>query len=178
MIVLVGIFGGFGTLTEAGAITVVYTFLVEWMVSPTFSPRRFASVATECVTVIGGVLLIVGVAVGFTNYLVMAHVPELMKQWALTNIHSKIVFLLLLNVVLLVKGSFMDVFSAIIVTGPAAQAHRRYFRHRPGATGNHLPRQRRTGLPDAAGRHEPVLRRVPVQAAHDRGVSRHPAVLR
>ncbi len=118
MIVLVGIFGGFGTLTEAGAITVVYTFLVEWMVSPTFSPRRFASVATECVTVIGGVLLIVGVAVGFTNYLVMAHVPELMKQWALTNIHSKIVFLLLLNVVLLVKGSFMDVFSAIIVLVP------------------------------------------------------------
>jgi len=118
MIVLVGIFGGFGTLTEAGAITVVYTFLVECMVSPTFSPRRFASVATECVTVIGGVLLIVGVAVGFTNYLVMAHVPELMKQWALTNIHSKIVFLLLLNVVLLVKGSFMDVFSAIIVLVP------------------------------------------------------------
>lgn len=117
-IVLVGIFGGFGTLTEAGAITVVYTFLVEWMVSPTFSPRHFGRVAIECVTVIGGVLLIVGVAVGFTNYLVMAHVPELMKQWVLTNIHSKIVFLLLLNVVLLLKGSFMDVFSAIIVMVP------------------------------------------------------------
>jgi tripartite ATP-independent transporter DctM subunit len=118
VIVLVGIFGGFGTLTEAGAITVVYTFLVEWMVSPTFSPRDFGRVATECAIVIGGVLLIVGVAVGFTNYLVMAHVPELMKQWTLANIHSKIVFLLLLNVVLLVKGSFMDVFSAIIVMVP------------------------------------------------------------
>jgi tripartite ATP-independent transporter DctM subunit len=117
-IVLVGIFGGFGTLTEAGAITVVYTFLVEWMVSPTFSPRSFGRVATECVIVIGGVLLIVGVAVGFTNYLVMAHVPELMKQWTLANIHSKIAFLLLLNVVLLIKGSFMDVFSAIIVMVP------------------------------------------------------------
>jgi tripartite ATP-independent transporter DctM subunit len=117
-IVLVGIFGGFGTLTEAGAITVVYTFLVEWMVSPTFSPRSFGRVATECVIVIGGVLLIVGVAVGFTNYLVMAHVPELMKQWTLANIHSKIAFLLLLNVVLLIKGSFMDVFSAIIVLVP------------------------------------------------------------
>jgi tripartite ATP-independent transporter DctM subunit len=118
MIVLVGIFGGFGTLTEAGAITVVYTFLVEWMVSPTFSPRSFGRVATECVIVIGGVLLIVGVAMGFTNYLVMAHVPELMKQWTLANIHSKIAFLLLLNVVLLIKGSFMDVFSAIIVLVP------------------------------------------------------------
>jgi TRAP-type C4-dicarboxylate transport system permease large subunit len=58
------------------------------------------------------------VAVGFTNYLVMAHVPELMKQRTLANIHSKIAFLLLLNVVLLIKGSFMDVFSAIIVMVP------------------------------------------------------------
>jgi tripartite ATP-independent transporter DctM subunit len=118
VIVLVGIFGGFGTLTEAGAITVVYTFLIEWMVSGTFKPRDFPRVAAECVVVIGGVLLIVGVAVGFTNYLVMAHVPELMRQWVLANVHSKIAFLLLLNVVLLIKGSFMDVFSAIIVMVP------------------------------------------------------------
>ena len=119
VIVLVGLFGGFGTLVEAGAITVVYCFLVECFASPEFSVRRdFPRVALECVTVVGGVLMIIGVAVGLTSYLVAADVPTLLISWVDAHIHSKYVFLLLLNLVLLVKGSFMDVFSAIIVMVP------------------------------------------------------------
>jgi tripartite ATP-independent transporter DctM subunit len=118
-IVLVGLFGGFGTLVEAGAITVVYVFFVECLVYKGFSARRdYAGVAMECATVIGGVLLIVGVAVGFTNYLVDAQLPALLIAWTHAHIHSKYAFLLLLNLLLLVKGSFMDVFSAIIVMVP------------------------------------------------------------
>jgi tripartite ATP-independent transporter DctM subunit len=118
-IVLIGLFGGFGTLVEAGAITVVYIFFVECLVYKGFSARRdYARVATECVTVVGGVLLIIGVAVGFTNYLVDAQLPGLLIAWAQAHIHSKYAFLLLLNVALLIKGSFMDVFSAIIVVVP------------------------------------------------------------
>ena len=118
-IVLIGLFGGFGTLVEAGAITVVYCFIVECCVSPEFSVRRdFPRVALECVTVVGGVLMIIGVAVGLTSYLVAADVPTALINWVDLHIHSKYVFLLLLNVVLLVKGSFMDVFSAIIVMVP------------------------------------------------------------
>ncbi len=84
-----------------------------------FSARRdYAGVAKECVTVVGGVLLIVGVAVGFTNYLVDAQLPALLIAWTQAHIHSKYAFLLLLNLVLLLKGSFMDVFSAIIVVVP------------------------------------------------------------
>ena len=119
VIVLVGLFGGFGTLVEAGAITVVYAFVVESVVYKGLSLRRdYGRVARECVTVIGGVLLIIGVAVGFTNYLVDAQVPAQLIAWTHAHIHSKYVFLLLLNVVLLIKGSFMDVFSAIIVAVP------------------------------------------------------------
>ena len=118
-IVLIGLFGGFGTLVEAGAITVVYAFVVECFVYKGLSARRdYAGVAKECVTVIGGVLLIVGVAVGFTNYLVDAQLPAWLIGWTQSHIHSKYLFLLLLNVVLLLKGSFMDVFSAIIVVVP------------------------------------------------------------
>ena len=118
-IVLVGLFGGLGTLVEAGAITVVYSFLVEWLVSKEFSPRRdYGRVAVECVIVVGGVLLIIGVAMGFTNYLLIADVPAMLTAWVKANVHSKYVFLLLLNLVLLIKGSFMDVFSAIIVMVP------------------------------------------------------------
>jgi len=119
VIVLVGLFGGFGTLVEAGAVTVVYALAVECLVYKSLSMRRnYSEVAKECVIVIGGVLLIVGVAVGFTNYLVDAQLPGLLIAWTQTHIHSKYVFLLLLNFVLLLKGSFMDVFSAIIVVVP------------------------------------------------------------
>jgi TRAP-type C4-dicarboxylate transport system permease large subunit len=62
--------------------------------------------------------MIIGVAVGLTNYLVTADVPTLLISWVDAHIHSKYLFLLLLNLVLLVKGSFMDVFSAIIVMVP------------------------------------------------------------
>jgi tripartite ATP-independent transporter DctM subunit len=118
-IVLVGLFGGFGTLVEAGAITVAYAFVVECLVYKGLSARRdYAAVAKECVTVVGGVLLIVGVAVGFTNYLVDAQLPGRLIEWTQANIHSKYLFLLLLNILLLLKGSFMDVFSAIIVVVP------------------------------------------------------------
>jgi C4-dicarboxylate transporter DctM subunit len=118
-LVLVGLFGGFGTLVEAGAVTVLYAFVVECFVYRELSLRRdYARVAVECTTVVGGVLLIIGVAVGFTNYLVDAQLPALLIAWTQAHIHSKYTFLLLLNVVLLLKGSFMDVFSAIIVAVP------------------------------------------------------------
>lgn len=119
VIVLVGLFGGFGTLVEAGAITVAYALVVECLVYRGLSLRRdYGEVARECVTVVGGVLLIVGVAVGFTNYLVDAQLPAALIAWTQAHIHSKYAFLLLLNIVLLLKGSFMDVFSAIIVVVP------------------------------------------------------------
>ena len=119
VIVLIGLFGGFGTLVEAGAITVVYAFVVECFVLRTFSPvRDFARATLECVTVVGGVLMIIGVAVGFPNYLVDAQVPGLLTAWVETHVHSKYLFLFLLNILLIVKGSFMDVFSAIIVLVP------------------------------------------------------------
>ena len=119
VIVLVGLFGGFGTLVEAGAITVVYSILVEVFVYRGLSLRRdYPRVTVECAVVIGAVLLVIGVAMGFTNYLVDAQVPGMLIAWVQAHIHSKYVFLLLLNVLLLVKGSFMDVFSAIIVLVP------------------------------------------------------------
>jgi tripartite ATP-independent transporter DctM subunit len=118
-IVLIGLFNGFGTLVEAGAITVIYVFVVECLVSPEFSIRRdFPRVTLECVTVVGGVLMIIGVAVGLTSYLVTADVPTMLIDWVGAHIQSKYVFLLLLNLALLVSGTFMDVFSAIIVLVP------------------------------------------------------------
>jgi tripartite ATP-independent transporter DctM subunit len=73
---------------------------------------------TECGLLVGGVLLILGVAMGFTNYLVDAQVPEDAVQWVQASIHSPVLFLLALNVFLLIVGCLMDIFSAIIVVVP------------------------------------------------------------
>ena len=122
VIVLVGLFDGFGTMVEAGAITVVYCFMVECVVARGISLRRdFPRVALECVTVMGGVLLIIGVARGLVYYLSIMDVPATLTNWVYVHIHSKYVFLILLNLVLLIEGSFMDVFSAIIVMVPLIQ---------------------------------------------------------
>jgi tripartite ATP-independent transporter DctM subunit len=122
VIVLAGLFGGFGTMVEAGAITVVYCFIVECFVARGFSlSRDFPRVALECVTVMGGVLLIIGVARGLTYYLSIMDVPATLTSWVDVHIHSKYIFLMLLNLVLLVEGSFMDIFSAIIVMVPLIQ---------------------------------------------------------
>ena len=119
VIVIGGIFGGIVTLVEAAAVTVVYATAVECLVYRDLSVRRgLPSVASECATLVGGVLLILGVALGFTNYLIDAQVPDAALEWVQSHIESKYVFLLVLNALLLVVGCMMDIFSAILVVVP------------------------------------------------------------
>ena len=118
-IMVVGIFGGFGTLTEAAALTAFCALVVEAFVYRDLKlVRDYDKVFVECATIVGGVLLIMGVALGFTNYLVDAEIPGKIIDWVQSNIHSKILFLLVLNIALLVVGALMDVFAAILVVVP------------------------------------------------------------
>ena len=80
--------------------------------------RDLLRVVTECVTVVGGVLIILGVAVGLTNYLVNAQVPAMLVDWARAHITSRFTFLLLLNVFLLAVGWLMEIYAAIVVVVP------------------------------------------------------------
>ncbi len=66
----------------------------------------------------GGVLLILGVALGFTNYLIDAQIPSRAVEWVTGTVHSKYAFLLALNVCLLMVGCVMDMYSAIVVVVP------------------------------------------------------------
>ena len=118
-IMLTGLFGGFGTLTEAAALTAVVALFIEVVIYRGISIRHdYMRVCVECATVVGGILLILGVALGFTNYLVDAEIPTRIVDWVLGHIHSKYLFLLLLNMCLLVVGSLMDIFAAILVIVP------------------------------------------------------------
>ena len=119
VVVIGGIFGGIVTLVEAAAVTVLYAFVVECLVYRDLSIRkRLLGVGADCATLVGGVLLILAVALGFTNYLIDAQVPDLALEWVQEHIESKYVFLLVLNILLLLVGCMMDIFSAILVVVP------------------------------------------------------------
>jgi C4-dicarboxylate transporter DctM subunit len=119
VVALGALFTGFATTVEAAALTALYAFVVETFFYRDLSLRKdFVRVVTECALLIGGVLLILGVALGLTKYLVDAQVPSMAVDWAQQTIHHRWQFLLLLNVFLLVVGCLMDVYSAIVVVVP------------------------------------------------------------
>ena len=119
VVVLVGIFGGFTTLVEAAALTVLYAFIVECFVYKDLRVGRdIGRITVESATLVGGFLIILGVALGLTNYLVDAQIPMHVLAWVQTHIESPLVFLLALNLFLLIVGALMDIYSAIFVVVP------------------------------------------------------------
>ena len=119
VVAMVGLFGGFATPVEASALTALYAAFVEVVIYRDLSVTSgVPKVLLECGLVIGGVLMILGVALGFTNYLIFADLPSDALEWVQSSVQSPYVFLLMLNVFLLIVGCLMDVYSAIIVVVP------------------------------------------------------------
>ena len=119
VLVLVAMFSGLATAVEAAALTALYALIVQALIHRDLSLRRDLPRAfTECVTVIGGVLIILGVAQGFTSYLVGAQVPAKLVEWVRGHITSRLMFLLVLNLFLLAVGWLMEIFAAIVVVVP------------------------------------------------------------
>jgi tripartite ATP-independent transporter DctM subunit len=118
-VALIALFGGFATPVEASAVTALYAFVVEAVIHRDLKLLRdVPRVMTECGLMVGGVLLILGVAMGLTDYLFDARLPERAADWAQSAIHSRWAFLLALNFFLLAVGCLMDVFSAIVMVAP------------------------------------------------------------
>ena len=126
-LILFGIFGGFTTLVETAAMTVVYVLVIEVFVYKDLKSKDLRRIILDCATLIGGVLIILGVAMGLTSYLVDAQIPFKLLAWVQTFISSKFVFLLMLNIFLLVVGCMMDIFSAIIIVVPLITPLGAYF---------------------------------------------------
>jgi|SoiMethySBSTD1v2_1073268.scaffolds.fasta_scaffold35746_2 C4-dicarboxylate transporter, DctM subunit len=119
IVVLWALLGGFATTSESAAIAALYALIVQRFIHrdvPSF--KDVVRVAGDCVALVGGVLIILSVAVGLTNYLVNAQVPMRLIEWTQAHIESKALFLLALNVFLLLVGTVMDIFSAIVVVVP------------------------------------------------------------
>jgi C4-dicarboxylate transporter DctM subunit len=118
VLVLVAMFSGLATAVEASAITALYALVVQAFIHKDLSWRTLLRAFSECVTVIGGVLIILGVAQGFTSYLVGAQVPAKLVEWVRGHINSRLMFLFVLNLFLLAVGWLMEIYAAIVVVVP------------------------------------------------------------
>ncbi len=117
--ILYGIFSGYATLVEVAGLAAIYVIVVEFFIYRDISLRRDLSrILVDAAIMIGGVMIILAAAMGLTNYLIFADVPTLAADWVRSGIESPWVFLLALNAFLLVAGSLLDIFSALIVIVP------------------------------------------------------------
>jgi C4-dicarboxylate transporter DctM subunit len=119
-VIVLGLFlSGVMTLTEAAPVAALYALLVQRFVHrdlPTW--KDVLRVMSDCVALVGSILLILAVASGLTDYFVDARVTQTLVEWTTAHIHSHLVFLLCLNLFLLLVGTVMDIFSAIVVVVP------------------------------------------------------------
>ncbi len=117
--IFTGIFGGFVTITEVAALTAAYTLFVETVISKKIHIiRDMPKILIETTTLVGSILIILGVAMGLTNLLIDSQLPMRLLAVVEQHIDSQLQFLLLLNLFLLVVGAMMDIFSAIVVVVP------------------------------------------------------------
>jgi len=118
VVVLGGIYSGYFAVSEAAAITAAYVFLVEVVIYRDVKWRELPQVMRKSMVLVGGILIILGSALGFTNYLIDAEVPMNLFNLFKAYTDSPYVFLILLNLFLLVVGCLLDIFSALIVVVP------------------------------------------------------------
>lgn len=117
-IVLIGIYSGALSAGEASAVTVVYVLIVEFFIYRDIPLRDLPKVMKESSVLAGAIIIIILMGLGFTNFLVEQKVPTLIVEHMGKVIQSKVVFLLVLNMFLLVVGCLMDIFSAIVIVVP------------------------------------------------------------
>jgi tripartite ATP-independent transporter DctM subunit len=119
VIVLAALFSGFAKSAEIAPVAALFALIVQRFIHKDLPTNAdVVRVISDCVSLVGGVLLILCVAVGLTRYFVIMQVPEALITWTQAHVHSHAVFLLCLNVFLLLVGTVMDIFSAIVVVAP------------------------------------------------------------
>jgi len=119
IIVLGGIYAGFITVTEAACISALYVLIVEVIILKEISfTKELPKITCDSMVMVGSVLIILAAALGFTGYLVDEEIPMKLVTWMKSHIHSRFAFLIFLNLILLIVGCIMDIFSAIIIVVP------------------------------------------------------------
>jgi len=119
VLIFLGIFGGFVTISEVAALTATYVLFVETVISKKIKLLKdLPHILIDTTTLVGSILIILGVAMGLTNLLIDSQLPMKLLAVVEQHIDSQLQFLLLLNLFLLIVGAMMDIFSAIVVVVP------------------------------------------------------------
>ena len=119
VLVMIGIFGGYVTVSEAAAVTATYALFIESVIYKEIKLKTdLPKVLVDTAKLVGSILIILGVAMGLTNILIDSQLPSRLLGFTENYIHSQLQFLLALNVFLLLIGAMMDIFSAIVVVVP------------------------------------------------------------
>ena len=118
VVVLGGIFSGYFAISEAAVVTALYVLFAEMALYREIKLRDLPGIVRQAMVMVASILLILGVALAFSNYLVDVQVPQRLFEFLQGHIEDKITFLILLNVLLLALGAILDVFSAIVIMVP------------------------------------------------------------
>jgi tripartite ATP-independent transporter DctM subunit len=113
-----GIYGGFFAVSEVAAVTVLYVVVIETLIYREIDWRKLPEVVGQALVVVGGIVLILGVSLAFTNYLIDAQVPMRLFETIQAAVSDRVVFLILLNAMLLALGAILDIFSALVIMVP------------------------------------------------------------
>ena len=117
-LVIGGIYSGFITVGEAASVAAVYALISECILYREVSLKKLFDITIKSMSMVGAVLIVLGAALGLTNFMVDQEIPQMVMILITDHISSKLVFLLVLNIFLLIVGCAMDIFSAIVVVVP------------------------------------------------------------
>lgn len=118
LVVLGGIYSGYFAVSEAAAVTALYALIVEVLILREIKLRDLPNIMRQSMTLVGGILVILGASLASTNYMIDAGVPAQLFALVKTHVSSPISFLILLNIFLLALGAILDIFSALVLVVP------------------------------------------------------------
>jgi tripartite ATP-independent transporter DctM subunit len=118
VIAIGGLVSGIATPTEGAALTVAYALITQSWIHGELKFKNLQECLAQSAQIIGGILLIMGMALGLTNYLIDVGIPDMAAEWVQSITGNKYVFLLALNVFLFFAGALMEIYAAIIVLVP------------------------------------------------------------
>ena len=117
-IILIGIYSGVLAISETAAIACLYVAIVEIFIYKEIKLYCLGDIIQRSMTMVGGIIVILAASLALTNVIVDAEIPSLIFDWMQQHISSKLMFLILLNIFLLVLGAFLDIFAAIVIIVP------------------------------------------------------------
>lgn len=118
LLICITFFTGFFNLFQVASFSVIYVVILVTFIRRDFDIKKTARVIADSVPISGGILFIIAAASGISLWMQYAAIPELVNEFIATYVTNKYVFLLLMNLVLLVVGCLMDIYSAILLVSP------------------------------------------------------------